>query len=78
MNKNILDRFLSNYPRLQDGETINFDSYKRVIDNAKSWHGAEFAKFLAGCFIPSGGRVCPGYEDRISDYTFDYPEFDNE
>jgi hypothetical protein len=75
-DKEFLDNFLSNYPNLTDGKTIKFDTYSLIMRNATAWHGKSYAKFLASCFLSSGGPTMPGYENSASTFTFDYPEFD--
>jgi hypothetical protein len=75
VSKEQLDSFLGNYG-LQDGETIDFEKYRKIITNGEKWHGKNFARFLANCFLSSGSPAPMGYENSASTFTFDYPEFD--
>jgi hypothetical protein len=75
IDKGTLDSFISNY-NLQDGETIDFEKYRKIMSAAEKWHGKIFASFLRNCFLSSGGPTMPGYENSASTFTFDYPEFE--
>ena len=74
-DKELFNRYVANYD-LQDGQTIDFTKYRKIVSNAEKWHGKEFARFLSTCFLSSGGPVPFGYENSASTFTFDYPEFE--